>query len=79
MLRSLRALGPPGPVGARAVDLDAIANVLVAIGLATAAVLRGAVPEARPGRDVGLALGVTCPVDVVVGPPLHHAAVLRRW
>lgn len=60
-------------------------SVLLAVLAASAsyivvpAVVRYAIPEARPSRYFGLALGVTFPFNVLVGIPLYHAAVLRLW
>lgn len=43
------------------------------------AVVRYAIPEARPSRYFGLALGVTFPFNIIVGIPLYHAAVTWLW
>lgn len=43
------------------------------------AVVRYAIPEARPSRYFTLALAVTFPFNVLVGIPLYHAVVRRLW
>lgn len=43
------------------------------------AVIRYAIPEARPSRYFSLALGITFPFNILVGIPLYHALVLRLW
>ncbi|GKS94152.1 MULTISPECIES: sodium-dependent bicarbonate transport family permease [unclassified Acidovorax] len=45
--------------------------------IAVPAVLRHAMPEARPALYVGLSLGVTFPFNLVLGIPLYGA--LARW
>lgn len=42
------------------------------------AVIRSAIPEARPSRYFTLALGVTFPFNLIVGIPLY-AAIVERW
>jgi hypothetical protein len=59
--------------------------VLVAVLAASAsyivvpAVVRYAIPEARPSRYFTLALAVTFPFNVLVGIPLYHGVVQRLW
>jgi uncharacterized protein len=43
------------------------------------AVLRYAIPEARPSRYFGLALGVTFPFNILLGIPIYHEVVTRLW
>lgn len=43
------------------------------------AVLRHAVPEAKPGLYLGLSLGVTFVFNILVGIPLYTAVVQRVW
>jgi uncharacterized protein len=43
------------------------------------AVVRYAIPEARPSRYFTMALGVTFPFNVVVGIPLYASIVERLW
>jgi uncharacterized protein len=43
------------------------------------AVVRYAIPEARPSRYFGLALGVTFPFNIVVGIPLYSAMASRLF
>ncbi|MEK8033882.1 sodium-dependent bicarbonate transport family permease [Ideonella sp. DXS29W] len=68
-----------------ALDLAAPDAVLLAVLAASAsyiavpAVLRHAVPEARPALYVGLSLGITFPFNLLVGIPLYQAAVARLW
>jgi uncharacterized protein len=38
------------------------------------AVVRFAIPEARPSRYFTMALGITFPFNVLVGIPLYYAA-----
>jgi uncharacterized protein len=55
--------------------------VLAASGsyIVAPAVIRYAIPEAKPSRYFGLALGVTFPFNIVVGIPLYHAIVTAVW
>jgi uncharacterized protein len=55
--------------------------VLAASGsyIVVPAVIRYAIPEARPSRYFGLALGVTFPFNLAVGIPLYDAVVTRIW
>ncbi len=70
---------------ARLLDLAMGDAVLLAVLGASAsyivvpAVIRYAIPEARPSRYFSLALGITFPFNVLVGIPLYHALVLRLW
>lgn len=43
------------------------------------AVLRHAVPEAKPGLYLGLSLGVTFVFNILIGIPLYTAVVQRVW
>ncbi|GAA5176284.1 sodium-dependent bicarbonate transport family permease [Niveibacterium umoris] len=43
------------------------------------AVVREAIPEARPGLYFGMALGLTFPFNILIGIPLYSAAVTRLW
>jgi hypothetical protein len=43
------------------------------------AVVRSAIPEARPSRYFTLALGVTFPFNLIVGIPLYAGIVDRLW
>jgi uncharacterized protein len=43
------------------------------------AVVRYAIPEARPSRYFTMALAVTFPFNVLVGIPLYHGVVQRIW
>ncbi len=42
------------------------------------AVVRSAIPEARPSRYFTLALGVTFPFNLIAGIPLY-AAIVEAW
>jgi hypothetical protein len=55
-------------------DLTLLA-VLAASGsyIVVPAVVRYAIPEARPSRYFTLALGITFPVNVAIGIPLYYA------
>ena len=59
--------------------------VMVAVMAASAsyivvpAVVRYAIPEARPSRYFTMALAVTFPFNVLLGIPLYHAVVMRYW
>lgn len=52
--------------------------VLAASGsyIVVPAVVRYAIPEARPSRYFTLALGVTFPVNIAIGIPLYHAVAV---
>ncbi len=41
--------------------------------------MRGAVPQANPGRYVTMALAITFPFNVVIGLPLYLAGVRAIW
>ncbi|MDW8443483.1 MAG: sodium-dependent bicarbonate transport family permease [Acetobacteraceae bacterium] len=43
------------------------------------AVLRYAVPEARPGIYLTMALGLTFPFNIIAGIPLYHAISELMW
>ena len=43
------------------------------------AVVRYAIPEADPSLYVSLSLGVTFPLNILVGIPLYTQVVLRLW
>ncbi|MFE8647015.1 sodium-dependent bicarbonate transport family permease [Sphingomonas sp. NCPPB 2930] len=47
--------------------------------IAVPAVVRYAVPEAEPSLYVGLSLGVTFPLNIVLGIPLYARIVQRIW
>ena len=47
--------------------------------IAVPAVVRYAIPEADPSLYVSLSLGVTFPLNVLVGIPLYTQVVLRLW
>jgi hypothetical protein len=47
--------------------------------IAVPAAMRGAVPQANPGRYVTMALAITFPFNVVIGLPLYLAAVRAFW
>ena len=55
--------------------------VLAASGsyIVVPAVIRYAIPEARPSRYFGLALGITFPFNLAVGIPLYDAVITRLW
>ena len=65
-------------------DLPVADGTLLAVLAASAsyiavpAVLRHAVPEARPAVYIGLSLGVTFPFNLLLGIPLYQAAA-RAW
>jgi len=70
-----RLLGLPAGDGALLMVLAASASYI-----AVPAVLRYALPEANPSLYFGLSLGVTFPLNILVGIPVHTAvavAVLR--
>jgi len=70
---------------ARLVGLSSGDAVMVAVMAASAsyivvpAVVRYAIPEARPSRYFTMALAVTFPFNVLLGIPLYHAVVMRLW
>ncbi len=70
---------------ARVVGLSTGDAVLLAVLAASAsyivvpAVVRFAIPEARPSRYFTLALAVTFPFNVLAGIPLYHQVVRRWW
>jgi hypothetical protein len=43
------------------------------------AVIRYAIPEARPSRYFTMSLAITFPFNVLVGIPLYHAIACRLW
>ena len=47
--------------------------------IAVPAVVRYAIPEADPSLYVSLSLGVTFPLNILVGIPLYTQVVLRLW
>ena len=47
--------------------------------IAVPAVVRYAIPEAEPALYVGLSLGVTFPLNIVLGIPLYAQVVQRIW
>ncbi len=47
--------------------------------IAVPAVVRYAIPEAEPSLYVGLSLGVTFPLNIVLGIPLYARIVQRIW
>jgi hypothetical protein len=69
----------------RLAGLSAGDTLLLAVLAASAsyivvpAVVRYAIPEARPSRYFTLALGVTFPFNVLVGIPLYHGLVRHLW
>jgi hypothetical protein len=72
------ALGLGAALGLSVGDLTLLA-VLAASGsyIVVPAVVRFAIPEARPSRYLTMALAVTFPFNVVVGIPLYHAVAER--
>ncbi len=72
------ALGIGTALGLSVGDLTLLA-VLGASGsyIVVPAVVRFAIPEARPSRYLTMALAVTFPFNIVVGIPLYHAAAER--
>ncbi|MBQ0958210.1 sodium-dependent bicarbonate transport family permease [Ideonella sp. 4Y11] len=75
LVHATLALGLAALVGLGAAD-GAVLMVLAASAsyIAVPAVLRHAVPEARPAVYVGLSLGLTFPFNLVLGIPLYTAA-----
>ncbi|MBQ0931807.1 sodium-dependent bicarbonate transport family permease [Ideonella sp. 4Y16] len=75
LLHATLALALAALVGLGAAD-GAVLMVLAASAsyIAVPAVLRHAVPEARPAVYVGLSLGLTFPFNLVLGIPLYTAA-----
>jgi hypothetical protein len=47
--------------------------------IAVPAVVRYAIPEADPSLYVSLSLGVTFPLNILVGIPLYTQVVQRVW
>jgi hypothetical protein len=47
--------------------------------IAVPAAMRGAVPQANPGRYVTMALAITFPFNVLVGLPLYLGAIRAFW
>ena len=45
--------------------------------IAAPAAIRAAIPEADTGKTMFAALGVTFPLNVVIGIPLYHVLLLR--
>jgi hypothetical protein len=43
------------------------------------AVLRHAIPEARPGLYLGMSLGLTFVFNILIGIPLYAGAVAWLW
>lgn len=74
-LHALVALLVGSAAGLGAGDLTLLA-VLAASGsyIVVPAVVRFAIPEARPSRYFSMALGITFPFNVIVGIPLYYAA-----
>jgi len=60
--------------GASFVVLVASASYIV-----VPAVVRYAIPEARPSRYFTMSLAVTFPFNVLVGIPIYHGVVKRLW
>ncbi len=69
------ALGLAWALGLGVGDATLLA-VLAASGsyIVVPAVIRYAIPEARPSKYFTLALGVTFPLNIAIGIPLYHAA-----
>ena len=69
------ALGLGTLLGLSVGDLTLLA-VLAASGsyIVVPAVVRYAIPEARPSRFVPMALAVTFPLNIIIGIPLYYAA-----
>ena len=83
LLRNVRAvacqdcaslLGMSAPDAALLMVLSASASYI-----AVPAVVRYAIPEADPSLYVSLSLGVTFPLNILVGIPLYTQVVLRLW
>ncbi|MFO1327880.1 MAG: sodium-dependent bicarbonate transport family permease [Rubrivivax sp.] len=75
LVHAALALGLARAAGLSAPD----ATVLMVLGasasyIAVPAVLRHALPEARPALYIGLALGLTFPFNLIVGIPLYTSA-----
>jgi len=68
------ALGIGAALGLTVGDLTLLA-VLAASGsyIVVPAVVRYAIPEARPSRYFTLALGITFPINIALGIPLYYA------
>ena len=63
---------------------DGTANSMMVLAasasyIAVPAVVRYAIPEADPSLYVSLSLGVTFPLNIVVGIPAYTQAVQRLW
>jgi hypothetical protein len=43
------------------------------------AVVRYAIPEARPSRYFTMSLAITFPFNVLIGIPLYYAVACRLW
>jgi hypothetical protein len=78
LVHAVLALGLAAAAGLSAGN-GALLAVLAASAsyIAVPAVLRHAVPEARPAVYVGLSLGVTFPFNILLGIPLYTAAAQR--
>jgi hypothetical protein len=78
LLDATLALGIGTALGLSVGDLTLLA-VLAASGsyIVVPAVVRFAIPEARPSRYLTMALAITFPFNIVVGIPLYHAVAER--
>lgn len=79
-VHALIALGLARLAGLSAGD----ATLLAVLGASASyivvpAVVRYAIPEARPSRYFTMSLAVTFPFNVLVGIPLYHSVVQRFW
>jgi hypothetical protein len=80
VLNALVAVGVARAIGAGPGNATMLAVLAVSASyIVVPAVVRSAIPEARPSRYFTLALGVTFPFNLIVGIPLYAAIVDRWW
>lgn len=80
VLNALLAIVLARIIGAEVGDATMLAVLAASASyIVVPAVIRSAIPEARPSRYFTLALGVTFPFNLIVGIPLYAAIVTRWW
>lgn len=80
VLNALVAIGVARAIGAGPGNATMLAVLAASASyIVVPAVVRSAIPEARPSRYFTLALGVTFPFNLIVGIPLYAAIVDRWW
>lgn len=72
LVHALVAIGVAAAVGIGVPDATLLAVLAASASyIAVPAVLRGAIPEARPSIYFGLSLGLTFPLNILVGIPIY--------